>query len=156
MNKKQNFSEEVRSEMDSLFPLLNGLDKDQQWNVPNDYFEKLTDSVIEKAHESDAKPKVISLWRRSEVQMIAASLLILLSIVLFWPASTEQEQTVVEKTDIIDFVDYAIANVDDVDVDLLVELQLLSEEGEEGGLLLDDEIFDSIDSEDIDILEKLL
>jgi argininosuccinate lyase len=105
----QKFSEEEQyRELQDLTKLLATMPKDNPYHVPQNYFEKLTESTSKKL-----RPKSRKLWIL--ISTVAACLIIIMMVM---PGMTDNNEDLSE----IELLDYYAENVEELDTDVLSEL----------------------------------
>ncbi|MEL6635867.1 MAG: hypothetical protein AAFW73_00335 [Bacteroidota bacterium] len=169
MNRK----EEIRKELEELSPLLSKLDKDNPFEVPYGYFDKMQREVLQQVKEPQVSPARPGIWawlfgnqRSGRLGLGVISLLVVATAGFFYwsapnvanplagseaggEASWEQAAAA-----------YLTANIDELDDDLLADLVVdrgTAEDGTPQEGALDEQLMEEILNELDDLeIEDLL
>ena len=106
---------EIYKELEELDSFLSKHQKKDIYNVPDDYFDKMQKSVLEKLNIEDKKPKIISFGFNKWMMGIAASLVIL--VAAFFAFNQDSDTSIqLANNDIIDYLNMYVDDFDEADL----------------------------------------
>lgn len=159
--------DEIKQELEEISPLLAKLKKDNPFEVPANYFERLPDQIMEQAKLTPVERPVPQIsWLDRLIAsfafmlrpQVAFGLLCLVALtwtsLYLWNNPTETPGLATTSEEML-IENYIAANIDDFDTEILAEVAL-EEEGLEDWMMTDDEEMDeALMDEILDELEGI-